>query len=93
MPPASPSPSPAVSRRRSFITQSAAAGQPFFLYFPFSHTHVPLMTASRWVNSSTAKNVFHDVVREVDNSVGEVIAALRDAGVLDSTYIFATADK
>lgn len=51
------------------------------------------MTASRWVNVSTAKNVFHDVVREVDNSVGQVIAALKEAGVYESTYIFATADK
>jgi len=51
------------------------------------------MSASRWVNSSTARDVFHDVVREVDNSIGAVVAALKAAGVYDNTFIFATADK
>lgn len=68
-----------------FIKASAAAGTPFFLYVPFSHTHVPLMTASRWVNASAGKTAFLDVVREVDNSVGAVLAALEAAGVVETT--------
>ena len=76
-----------------FLAAAAASGKPFFLYFAFSHTHAPLAYNERWRNASLHKTVFWDTMREVDNSVGAVVGALKALGLYEDTFFFSLADN
>jgi arylsulfatase G len=76
-----------------FIEAQTPESPPFFLYFAFSHTHAPLAYARRFANASTHKTLFYDTMREVDASVGAVIAALGAAKLLNDTLVFAFPDN
>ena len=59
-----------------------------------SHTapHIPLHPSERFSGNSSA-GTYGDVVEELDWSVGEIVAALRDAGVLENTLVIVTSDN
>ena len=76
-----------------FISTSAAAGDPFFLYFAASHVHVPQNTAPKFVNASGRSSPFADALMELDNTVGRLTAALKANNVADDTLIFVTGDN
>ncbi|MCA9238872.1 MAG: sulfatase [Planctomycetales bacterium] len=77
-------------RAVQFIQQHA--GQPFFLYLPHSMVHVPIFVSDKFQGKSGA-GLFGDVVMEVDWSVGQVLAALKEAGVEDNTLVVFTSDN
>jgi arylsulfatase A-like enzyme len=54
--------------------------RPFFLYLPHTFPHIPL-------------HVGEDVVEELDWSTGEVLAALRRAGVANNTLVVVSSDN
>ncbi len=66
--------------------------KPFFLYFAHTFPHVPLF-ASPLFDGKSPRGLFGDVVEEVDWSVGQVLAALRDAGIEENTLVFFTSDN
>ncbi len=76
-----------------FLAAAGASGEPFFLYFSFSHTHAPLAYSPRFRNASLHNTVFYDTMREVDNSVGAVLDALRASGLYEDTLVWALADN
>jgi arylsulfatase A len=66
------------------------AEQPFLLYVPHSMPHVPLGVGPRFRQSSEY-GPYADVIKEIDWSVGEIVAALTEEGILDETiFIFAS---
>jgi arylsulfatase A len=76
----------------SFIKQQSAADNPFFLYFAFNHLHKP-QYAGKQFTGSTIRGNFGDALTEMDDGVGQVMAALKEAGVDDNTFVFFTADN
>ncbi len=66
--------------------------RPFFLYLPHSMVHVPLFVSDKFAGKSDA-GLFGDVVMEVDWSVGQVLDALKEAGVDDNTLVVFTSDN
>jgi arylsulfatase A-like enzyme len=70
------------------------AGQehPFFLYLPYTSAHVPLH-ASKAFRGKSPRGPYGDVVEEIDWSVGQVLAALRDEGLAESTLVIFTSDN
>lgn len=66
--------------------------QPFFLYLAHTMPHAPLFSSAAFVNRS-ARGRYGDAVEEVDWSVGEVVRALKDAGVADNTLLLFTSDN
>ena len=57
----------------TFISTSAAAGDPFFLYYAAAHMHVPQNHAARWTNATNqtiARGAFGAALLEMDNEVG-----------------------
>jgi arylsulfatase len=62
-----------------FIATNKA--KPFFLYLAYTAPHAPLHCA------------YACVVEEIDRSVGQVMAALRDAGVDGNTLVIFTSDN
>ena len=71
--------------------ESHAEG-PFFVYLAYSFPHVPLWASERFAGS-TARGLYGDVVAEIDWSVGEILAALRRAGVDERTLVAFTSDN
>lgn len=66
--------------------------RPFFLYFAHNFPHDPLFAREERLGTSQA-GLYGDVLEEIDDSVGELIAALRRTGQLDNTLIIVTSDN
>ncbi len=75
----------------SFIRDSAASGRPFFLYLAHSMPHVPLAVSPAWTGRTSS--LYGDVIAELDDSVGQVRAALKAAGVEHDTIVVFTSDN
>ena len=75
----------------AFIKESAAVRRPFFLYFAHSMPHVPLAVSARW--KGVTPTTYGDVIAELDDSVGQVRAALSAAGVAETTLVVFTSDN
>ncbi len=67
-------------------------GRPFFLYFPHTFPHTPIY-ASESFRGKSARGRYGDVVEEIDWSVGQVLDALRAAGVEKNTLVFFSSDN
>jgi len=66
--------------------------RPFFFYLAHSMPHVPLFVSDKFAGKSGA-GLFGDVIQEIDWSVGEVLSALKRAGVDDNTLVIFTSDN
>lgn len=75
-----------------FISESAANDNPFFLYFPLSAPHKPVLPHSRF-EEKTDLGPYGDFITQVDWTVGEVLRTLKDSGVLENTLLIVTSDN
>ena len=66
--------------------------QPFFLYLAHSMPHVPLHVSEEF-RGKTGKGAFADVIAEVDDSVGQVLATLHECGLDEKTLVIFTTDN
>src|SRR5690606_23673729 len=66
--------------------------QPFFLYLAHSMPHAPIAVSEKFKGKSGA-GLYGDVMMEIDWSVGEVLAALREEGLDDNTIVIFTSDN
>lgn len=73
-----------------FIRSNKA--KPFFLYFPHTFPHTPLFASSDFRGKSP-RGLYGDVVEELDWSIGQVLDALRDAGIDKNTFVFFSSDN
>ena len=73
-----------------FIRQNKR--KPLFLYFAHTYPHIPLF-ASKDFQKTSARGLYGDVVEELDWSVGQVLATLRQQGLADHTLVFFTSDN
>ncbi len=73
-----------------FIEKNKA--RPFFLYVPHSMPHVPLHVSDKFRGKS-ARGLFGDVIMEIDWSVGEIMATLRENGLEDNTLVIFSSDN
>ncbi len=71
----------------------AAGGKPLFLYFATNDIHVPRDPHARWRGKS-ALGIRGDVTVQMDDSLGRIRAALREAGYAEEeTLIIFTSDN
>ena len=66
--------------------------QPFFLYLAHSMPHVPLFASPRF-RGRTRDGLYGDVIEEIDDSVGQVLATLRRLRLEDDTLVLFTSDN
>jgi arylsulfatase A-like enzyme len=71
---------------------SAARETPFFIYLAHSMPHTPLF-ASPAFKGKSRRGIYGDVIEEIDWSTGEILAALRRAGLAENTFVFFTSDN
>lgn len=70
----------------------ANRNQPFFLYFAHSFPHVPLFASAQFKDTSP-RGRYGDAAEEIDWSVGQVLAALRERKLADNTFVIFTSDN
>src|SRR5262249_52399725 len=61
-------------------------------YVPHSMPHVPLHVSDKFAGK-TERGLFGDVIAEVDWSVGQILAALKEDGLDDRTLVVFTSDN
>jgi len=84
---------PTLTRRTvKYIREKAAAKKPFFLYLALTAPHTPIAPTKEWRGRSGLGD-YGDFVMQVDGTVGEVLAALDQAGIASNTLIIATSDN
>jgi len=84
---------PTLARRAvRYIEETAKTGKPFFLYFPITSPHFPVVPAPEFKGKSAAGD-FGDYVVQTDAVVGQVLDALQRAGVAEKTLIIFTSDN
>jgi len=66
--------------------------KPFFIYYAHNYPHTPYKAGKKFVGTS-ADGVRGDVVQELDWSVGEMMKALKEAGIANNTIVIFTSDN
>lgn len=69
-----------------------AGKKPFFLYLPHTMPHIPLFVADKNFTKDP-KAAYKATIEEIDSSVGEVLAALKETGVDKNTLVVYTSDN
>jgi arylsulfatase A-like enzyme len=78
-----------------FVRESRA--NPFFLYMPFNAPHYPMHAPAKYLERfpklEAERRTYAAMISALDDAVGQVVGALRDAQLLDNTLIFFSADN
>jgi arylsulfatase A len=91
-----------VERIKAVIDEADRRGRPFFIYHPTHAPHIPLVASARFagtsptcdeVDAEQACGDYADVMAELDWSVGEILAHLRDTGHGEDTLVIFTSDN
>jgi arylsulfatase A len=84
---------PTLTRRAvEFIHGQRGKTEPFFLYFPLPSPHAPIVPNARFDGSSGA-GAYGDFVVETDDASGQLLDALREAGMESNTIVIFSADN
>lgn len=75
------------------IKELASGTAPFFLEHCFMKVHADNFASKEFEGKSASKYPYKDDVVEVDAYIGQIVAALDQAGILDNTFIFVTSDN
>lgn len=74
------------------ISEGAAEGEPFFLYFPLTAPHLPWIPRPEFKGKSGVGN-YGDLAVEVDDVVGRITRLVDSLGIADNTLIIFTSDN
>jgi arylsulfatase A-like enzyme len=89
---------PEPSELTSAITERAvkfidrSKDKPFFIYVPHPLPHVPL-GVSKPFEGKSGQGLYSDVMSEIDDSVGQVLAALKRNGIDEQTMVIFSSDN
>lgn len=80
-------------RALQFIEGSAKSNRPFFLYLAHAMPHKPLAASEDFYTPETPDDLYADVIRELDFSIGRVFEKLRQLGIDNDTFVIFTSDN
>ncbi len=80
-------------RALDFIERSHQNEQPFFLYLAHAMPHKPLAASEEFYTPETPDDLYADVIRELDWSVGQVFKKLKELGIDEETFVFFISDN
>lgn len=75
-----------------YIHSRKGKPEPFFLYFPLPSPHAPIVPTDAFDGKSKT-GAYGDFVVQTDDSCGQLLQALRDAGLEENTIIVFSADN
>jgi arylsulfatase A-like enzyme len=76
-----------------YIKRNAAAKTPFFVYVGYSELHPPMMPNPNFTKSNKLSDVVSECITEMDHRVGQVIDAVKEAGIEDNTIFILSSDN
>lgn len=76
----------------SFIKESSQKEDPFFLYFPLTAPHTPILPTAPFQGKS-GTNEYGDFVLMVDQVVQQIMETLEAAGIKENTLVIFTSDN
>jgi arylsulfatase A-like enzyme len=79
-------------RAIGFMKRQATAGNPFFIYLPYTATHFPTLPHPDFEGKS-GKGLWADLLMQIDGYVGELLDTLDELGLADNTVFIFTADN
>lgn len=83
-----------VPKTVDYIKTQAAAGEPFFVYLGYSEMHPPVQCNPEFVGKSLKHSgMYADCIAEMDHRVGQVMEAVKEAGVEDNTIFVLSSDN
>jgi len=83
-----------VPKTIEFIKRNAAAKKPFFVYVGYSQVHPPMLGNPDYVGKSAKRGgLFADIIGEMDDRVGQILDAVKEAGVEDNTIVILSSDN
>ena len=80
------------TRAVEFIKRNARAGRPFFAYVPFSLVHTPTLPNSEFA-AKTGNGDWADCLAEMDYRTGQILDAIKAAGIENGTIVIFTSDN
>jgi arylsulfatase A len=84
---------PELNRRAvKFIEDAARKDQPFFLYYPLTSPHYPVVPAKEFQGKTTVGD-YGDFVHQTDWCVGQILEALERTGKAENTLVIFTSDN
>jgi len=72
--------------------QASKPNEPFFLYFPLSAPHTPILPTDDFQGISCT-NPYGDFVLQVDFTVGQILKSLEENGIAKNTLLIFTSDN
>jgi arylsulfatase len=75
-----------------FMRRKAAADKPFFVYLPYTQTHMPVVPSKAFAGKS-GNGDWGDVLMQLDAYVGELLETIDDLGISDDTIFVFTSDN
>ncbi|MBE0674634.1 MAG: sulfatase-like hydrolase/transferase [Bacteroidales bacterium] len=67
--------------------------KPFFLHLCHAMPHKPLAASDQFFTPETPDDLYADVIRELDWSVGEILNTLKNLGILENTIVIFMSDN
>lgn len=80
-------------RAIDFIERSVRRKRPFLLYLPHAMPHKPLAASEDFYTPETPGDLYADVIRELDWSVGQILSKLKALGIEENTFVIFTSDN
>lgn len=71
----------------------ANKSKPFFLYLPHAMPHKPLATSEEFYTPNTKADLYADVMREMDWSIGQILEKLEKENLEENTIVIFTSDN
>jgi arylsulfatase len=79
-------------RAIDFMERQVAANKPFFVYLPYTQTHMPVVPSAEFKGKS-GNGDWGDVLLQIDAYTGLLLDAIKNLGVADNTVFIFTSDN
>lgn len=76
----------------AWIHEQQGKDEPFFLYFPWTSPHAPIVPTQDYQGTSQAGG-FGDFMQQSDDTAGKVLQAIEDCGFRENTIVIFTSDN
>ena len=83
---------PLLTRKAVEFVERQSDNEPFFMYVPWNSPHSPVVPAEDWKGRSGI-NAHADFVMQTDDSIGQIMQALKRKGLLENTLVVSTSDN
>lgn len=75
-----------------FIKKESKSEAPFFLYFPLTAPHMPVIPTEKFIGKS-GKGLYGDFITQIDWTAGEIFKMLTELDIDDNTLVIFTSDN